>query len=127
MASLQLRGDTYSCIFMWNGKRQWLNLGAVTEQEAEAKTAKVDYLLMRLKQRLISLPPGTDIIDFVRHDGQPPERPEGATGPIERTTLALRALRSWKVRSGRLDTVRTFSGQRPALGNRTAADSRLGN
>jgi DNA (cytosine-5)-methyltransferase 1 len=50
MASLQKRGDTYSCIFYWQKKRQWLSLGSVSEKEAEAKAAQVDYLLMRLKQ-----------------------------------------------------------------------------
>jgi len=39
MASLQKRGKTYNCIFMWNGRRQWLKLGAVSEQEAESKAA----------------------------------------------------------------------------------------
>ena len=44
----------------------------VTEAEAEAKAAQVDYLLMRLKQRLIELPPGIGIVEFVRHDGKAP-------------------------------------------------------
>jgi hypothetical protein len=46
---------------------------------------------------------------------------------IMQISILLRAVLSSEVRSGRLDTVRTFSGQRPALGNRTAADFRLGN
>jgi len=37
-----------------------------------AKASQVDYLLMRLKQRLIELPPVVDIVDFDRHDGKPP-------------------------------------------------------
>ena len=48
MASIQKRGKTYSCIFYRQNKRQWLTLGAVSE--AEAKSAQVEYLLLRIKQ-----------------------------------------------------------------------------
>ena len=37
-------------------------LGKVSEDEARAKSSQVDYLLMRLKQRLIDLPPGVEIV-----------------------------------------------------------------
>jgi hypothetical protein len=46
----------------------------VTEQEAKAKASYVEYVLMRLKQRLIDLPPGIDIVEFVQHDGKQPNR-----------------------------------------------------
>ena len=51
-----------------------MTIGKVSEEEARAKSAQVDYLLMRLKQRLIELPPGVDIVDFIRLDGKPPCR-----------------------------------------------------
>ena len=76
MASIQLRGKTYACIFCWHGKRQWFTLGQVSKEEAEAKSAQVDYLLLRLKQRLIELPSGIGIVEYVQHDGKPPSRPE---------------------------------------------------
>jgi hypothetical protein len=63
MASIQKRGDTYSCIFYWHSKRQWLTLGAVSESEAEAKAAQIKYLLMRIKQGWLELPPGTSIVE----------------------------------------------------------------
>src|SRR4051794_3072137 len=72
MASLQLRGKSYACIFCWHGKRQWFTIGKVSAAEAESKAAQVEYLLMRLGQGLIELPPGVGIVDFVRHDGKPP-------------------------------------------------------
>lgn len=72
MASLQLRREVYSCIFCWQGKRHWFKIGAVSEKEAEAKAAQVEYLLMRLKQRLVELTPGVNVVDFVQHDGKPP-------------------------------------------------------
>jgi hypothetical protein len=37
-----------------------------------AKSAQVDYLLMRFKQRLIELPPGLDIVAFIQFDGESP-------------------------------------------------------
>src|SRR4051812_30361603 len=72
MASLQLRGSSWSCIFCFQGKRHWLTLGEVSEIEAHATGAKIDYLLMRIKQKLIDAPPGCDIVTFVQHDGKPP-------------------------------------------------------
>ena len=54
--------------------RRWptFALGRVSEVEANVKAAQVGYLLLRLKQRLIELPPGVGIVDFVRYDGKPP-------------------------------------------------------
>ena len=49
-------------------------LGRVTRLEAESKARQVEYLLMRLRQKLITLPAGTDVVTFVEHDG-PPRRP----------------------------------------------------
>ncbi len=90
MASFQLRNKAYTCIFCWHGKRQWLPLGAVTEAEAKAKLAQGDYLLLRLKQRLIELPASVGIVDFIKHDGTPPV---GATVIPERQELTILAFR----------------------------------
>jgi integrase len=73
MASLQKKGDSYYCQFCYHGRRHTFTVGAVEESEAENKARQVDYLLMRLKQRLIVLPDGTDIVTFVEHDGKPPD------------------------------------------------------
>ena len=81
MASIQLRGQSYACIFCWHGKRKWFTIGKVTEIEAEAKSAQVEYLLMRLKQGLIELPAGMDIVEFVQLDGKPPSRSDGIPRP----------------------------------------------
>jgi hypothetical protein len=45
----------------------------VTRDEAENKARQVDYLLMRLKLRLLVLPEGTDVVTFIEHDGKPPD------------------------------------------------------
>jgi hypothetical protein len=87
MASLQLRGQSYACVFCWNGMRHWFTIGKVSEREARAKASQVDYLLMRLKQRLIELPPCADIVEFVRHDGVLPAGESEAGVPSRASTL----------------------------------------
>ena len=84
MAGLQQRNGSYRILFRYQGKQHTLTLGAVSEEEAETKSAQVDYLLMRLKQKLAALPPGVDIVDFVQMDGRvlPPATPE-----IQKITL----------------------------------------
>ena len=88
MASLQRKGDGWYCQFLSRGKRHTFAVGRVPEDEARAKAAQVDYLLMRLKQGLIALPPGASIVDFMRHDGVPPAASDpGATRPKSEPTL----------------------------------------
>src|SRR5579884_886037 len=88
MASLQKKGESYYCQFMYHGKRYTFTVGAVSEEEAGNKSRQVDYLLMRLKQRLIVLPDGVDIVTFVEHDGKPPDiGPTLADAPRKAVTL----------------------------------------
>jgi hypothetical protein len=72
MASLQKRGGSYRVLFSWHGKLHSFTIGKVSPDEAAAKARQVDYLLMRLKQRLVHLPDGADIVAFVQFDGSPP-------------------------------------------------------
>lgn len=72
MASLQERNGSFRFIFRYHGKQHFVTLGKVSPQEADAKAAQVEYLLLRLKQHLIELPPDVGIVEFVRHDGKPP-------------------------------------------------------
>lgn len=78
MAGLQLRGDTYRISFRYQGKQHFFPIGQVSTEEAEAKVSQVEYLLMRLKQRLVALPPDVTIVEFLQFDGRveaiPPER-----------------------------------------------------
>src|SRR5579864_3142440 len=73
MASLQERNGSYRILFCYHGKLHAFTIGKVGKDEAETKARQVEYLLMRLKQRLIVLPEGTDIVTFVEHDGKPPK------------------------------------------------------
>ena len=93
MAGLQERGGSYRVFFRFRGKQQTFPLGKVSKQEAEAKSAQVDYLLLRIKQRLIELPPGVEITDFLQHDGKPPESaPAAPRGNTPLVTLRDRFL-----------------------------------
>jgi integrase len=91
MASLQQRSGTYRVIFRFHGKQHFVMIGKVSPQEAEAKAAQVEYLLMRLRQGLIELPPGIGIAEFVQHDAKPPAPATPASA--SRTVLTLGTLR----------------------------------
>jgi hypothetical protein len=78
MASIQKKGDSWYCQFLYKGKRHTFTIGRVLEDEAEAKANQVDYLLMRLNQNFLQLPPEMDIVSFLLFDGKPPvEKSEG--------------------------------------------------
>ncbi len=88
MASLQERNGSYRVLFCHHGKLHSFTIGKVEKDEAENKARQVDYLLMRLKQRLIVLPEGTDIVTFIEHDGKPPDiGPTLADAPRQAVTL----------------------------------------
>lgn len=93
MAGLQERGGSFRLFFRFQGKQRTFPLGKVSKQEAEAKSAQVDYLLLRLRQRLIELPPGVEVSEFLQHDGRPPElAPAGPRGNAHLVTLRDRFL-----------------------------------
>jgi integrase len=73
VASLQKKGDSWHCQFMYKRQHRTLVLGKVDEAEAHATRGKVEYLLLRLRQNLIDLPPGMDVVDFLACDGKPPD------------------------------------------------------
>ncbi len=72
MAGLQERSGGYRINFRYHGKHHFVTLGKISEQEARAKSAQADYLLLRLRQRLIELPPGVGVVEFILHDEKPP-------------------------------------------------------
>ncbi len=90
MASLQERNGSYRILFCHHGKLHTFTLGQVEKDEAENKARQVDYLLMRLKQRLVLLPEGTDIVTFIEYDGKPPDAgPKLAAAPRQVITVGL--------------------------------------
>jgi integrase len=84
MAWLQSREGSWRVIFRHRRQQYSYPVGPVDEAEAHAVKGRVEYLLMRLRQNLLTLPPGCDIVRWLRHDGKPPD-----TTPARRdTTLA---------------------------------------
>jgi integrase len=108
MASLQKKGDSWHCQFVYKKQRRTWVLGAVDDTEAHATKGKVEYLLMRIKQRLIDVPPGMDIVDFLAADGRPADyyQPSGT----KETTFAdlrnsyIRTHSSGTIEKNTLDT-----------------------
>jgi hypothetical protein len=72
MAWLQNRNESWRVLFRYDGRQHTLWLGDVGEGEAQSVAAKVDYWVMRLKQQLVTLPPGCDVVTFIQHEGKPP-------------------------------------------------------
>src|SRR4051812_19122538 len=89
MAALQERNGSFRILFRHHGKQSAFKLGKVSREEAEATVGCVDLLLLRLGQRLISLPPGVDLVTFLRHGGSVP-----ATGEEPAVTAAAPTLGS---------------------------------
>jgi integrase len=90
MASLQERNGSYRILFCHHGKLHSFTIGKVEKDEAETKARQVDYLLMRLRQQLLVLPEGTDIVTFIEHDGKPPDAgPSLADAPRQVITIGL--------------------------------------
>jgi integrase len=81
-------------MFRYKREQHTFWLGEVEESEARGVAAKVDYWLMRLKQNLVTIPPGCDVVTFVQHDGKPP-----GVAPPEKKELTLSDLRDAYFRS----------------------------
>jgi integrase len=91
VAGLQSRNGSWRVIFWYAGKQHSLWVGEVGEDEARTVAATVDYWLMRLKQKLVNLPPGCDIVTFIQNEGKPPE--QVVIDAVKRKELTLEALR----------------------------------
>jgi hypothetical protein len=88
MAGLEERGGSYRIHFRYHGKQRTLTLGRVSADEARAKSAQIDYLLLRLKQKLVEVPPGIDVVEFVQFDGNPPANLSEVAAASRDLTLA---------------------------------------
>jgi hypothetical protein len=142
MASLQNRNGSYRILFAYQRKQRTFTIGRVTDAEAKTKADHVDYLRMRLAQGLIALPPGSDIVVFLRHDGviaavrdTPITRGELALSKGPERNLLLAAYRSgsgynsdWRVFSSQVMShlPTQFCGPVPAMRLRGPASRRLG-
>jgi integrase len=87
MASLLLKGDSYYCQFYYLGRRYTVTIGQVGRDEAGDFAGSVGQLLRRIKQRLIHVPAGVAITDFVVSGGKVTPV-EAAAAPPEPTSYA---------------------------------------
>src|SRR4051794_22087999 len=132
MASIQKKGENWYCQFRFSRRRHTFTVGRVDESEAEAIRARVDYVLMRLKQGLMDLPAGSDVVAFVQHDGR---LPAAKADPPPDTTFRkfrdayLKTVGQGSIEANSLDTVgihlshfaQTFGEQFP-MGGLALAD-----
>ena len=81
------KGDSYYCQFYFQGHRFTVTIGEVAKDEADDFVGSVGQVLRRIKQRLIHVPPGTKITDFVVSGGKVPTI-EAAAAPLEPTSYA---------------------------------------
>ena len=84
---LQRKGNGWYCQFLHRGKRHTFAIGAVSEEEASAKAARVEELLA-LETGLVAIPAGVEVVEFVRHDGKPPGPRTGPSPPPRRSPSA---------------------------------------
>jgi integrase len=73
VASLQNRNGSWRVIFRFRGLQHFVTIGDAEASEAQGVKARYEYLLRLLKQRLLTLPAGMDIVTFLGHDGKPPD------------------------------------------------------
>ena len=72
MATLQVRNGSFRLLFQYEAKQQALTIGTVPLAEARQWKAKTENLLMRVKQRMLEVPIGCTINEFILHEGKPP-------------------------------------------------------
>jgi integrase len=121
MAALQNRNGSYRVLFEYRRKQHAFTIGRVSEAEARAKAAQVDYLLLRLKQRLIELPPGLGIVEFLRADGKPPLAKDSHSAAPVRVTLGSLRDRYLETHGNGTLEERTLDGIRLHFKHLTAA------
>jgi integrase len=113
MASLQQKSGTFYCQFCYLGKRYTVTIGAVSKDEADAFAGSVD-LLLRLKQKLLTVPTGVDIKDFVLHGGKVPTAITAAPEKIVFSSFQQRYLdthRNGVMEANSLATIEMHLGQ----------------
>ncbi len=81
MATLQLRGDSWRVLFRYHRQQHGVTLGKLPEKEATLRLARVEEILLRIKQGWLEVPSGCPITEFVEKDGKP-----SVAAPVDRTT-----------------------------------------
>jgi integrase len=125
MASLELRNQTYRVVFLFRGRKYGYSLDTGDRDTAEALRGGVEKTIMRVEQNLLPFPEGADVIQFVKHDGRPPEKePPAPPAPLTLAQLKekyLDAHAQGAMEANSLATVRMHLGHfEKTLGERFA-------
>ena len=70
MAAISERNGSWRAVFRYNGQQHAVTIGKVSRTEAGQWKAKIEHILMRLKQHLLELPDGVPVTSFVLSDGK---------------------------------------------------------
>ncbi len=92
MTSLQKKGESWGFQFHYPGKRHTFTIGKVEPDEAEARANQAEYLLIRIEQGLLTVPPGNDIVLFLQHDGKPPPQVPDAAEDVKNVKMRLESM-----------------------------------
>jgi integrase len=76
MASIQKKGDSFYCQFVFQGRRRTITIGKVSRAGAESFATRTEELLALIARGRITLPSRVAITDFVLHDGKPHDSPQ---------------------------------------------------
>src|SRR3954454_21990276 len=90
MAWVRFRSGSFQVNFRFQGKERNFTLAPVSQVEADAKAAHVDYLLMRLKQGLVELPAGVGVVSFLLADGKAAQAEKASNRRASETLGTLR-------------------------------------
>jgi integrase len=73
MASIESRNGSWRVIFRYKGEKRYFTVGEVSAADASVFKASTEELLRLLNRKLISIPSGCSIEDFMFYRGKPPE------------------------------------------------------
>jgi integrase len=96
MASLERRNGSWRVIFCYKRERRYFTIGEVSAAEAAVYKVSTEELLRLINRKLLSIPAGCTIEDFMFHQGKPPQDIAVA---VERKELTLGELREAYFRS----------------------------
>jgi integrase len=83
MAFIEQRGKWLRIIFKYQGKRYTHSLHSPDGRTAQAIKGGVEKTILQLQQRLLTIPAGADVKDFILTGGQTVVRPAGAPAAVE--------------------------------------------
>jgi integrase len=88
MASIECRNGSWRVIFRYKNEKRAFTVGEVTAADAAVYKASTEELLRLLNRKLVGLPSGCSIEDFMFHRGKPPEHVASTSNGRKQLTLA---------------------------------------